>query len=387
LDSASAGDTIIVHRGVYHQSVVITKSISLVGDGAILDGTHPADTGTTLTSSTITISQGVSDVSTRGFEMRDYSEHGIQAWNDGTRNIKVTNNVIHDISGDAINVGNDGTGLHQNWFIAKNTLVNNVQCIHLSGENAVISNNTLKGFDGYGIYVQGKDIVISKNTVEESQHSSGIFVGRTGRDNRDSERITIIDNVVRNTPTGCILLVTFSQEAQLHDISIMSNKVSHCGDGIVVEREASFSDPITNVVISDNQVDNNVGIGIIVQGVSYAKVAGNRVNDNGHSGIGVIWGSSHIEVMMNLIVHNGRHGIEIMGSDYNRVIGNTVKANGLSEPEVSAGITLISSSDSTSDYNVVMLNLAKGNVQFDLYDDGTGTGNVWKLNRYDTKNW
>ena len=107
------------------------------------------------------------------------------------------------------------------------------------------------------------------------------------------------------------------------------------------------------------------------------------MNDNRQSGIEVIWGSSHIEVMMNLIVHNGRYGIEIVGSDYNKVTGNTVKANGWSKPEISAGIAL----DFASDYNVVTLNLAKGNVQFDLYDDGTGTGNVWKLNTYNTKNW
>jgi parallel beta-helix repeat protein len=379
LDSASARDTIIVDRGEYHQSVVIKKSISLVGDGAILDGNPPADSY--LAPDAVTIAGGVSGVTIKQFEIRYYS-NGIQASNGDTRNVKVIGNVIHDTD-TAINVGNDGAGLHQNWFIAENTLLNNGYGIHLSGENAVISNNIVKQFGTYGIYVQGEDIVISKNTVEESKgYFSGIFVGRTGEDERDSRHITIIGNVVTNAPTG-MLLVTEAKEAQLDDIKIMSNKVSQCGNGIVVEKLASFSGPITSVVISGNQVDNNAYVGIVLQLVIYANVAGNRVNDNGHSGIEVTSGSSHIEVTMNLIVHNGRYGIEIAGSDYNKVTGNTVKANGWSKPEISAGIAL----DSTSDYNVVTLNLAKGNVQFDLYYDGTGMGNVWKLNTYDTKNW
>ena len=167
LNSASAGDTIIVHKGVYHQSVVIKKSISLVGDTAILDGSTPADGGTVLTSDAITIAGGVSGVTIKRFEIRDYS-NGIQASNGDTRNVKIMDNVIHDTD-TAINVGNDGTGLHQNWFIDQNTLLNNgATGIHLSGENAVISNNIVKKFGSYGIYVQGEDIVISKNTVEES---------------------------------------------------------------------------------------------------------------------------------------------------------------------------------------------------------------------------
>ena len=48
VDAASPGDTIIVHKGEYHQSVKIgTNDITLKGAGAILDGTPPADPGTT----------------------------------------------------------------------------------------------------------------------------------------------------------------------------------------------------------------------------------------------------------------------------------------------------------------------------------------------------
>jgi parallel beta-helix repeat protein len=361
---------------VYHQSVVITKSISLVGDGAILDGSPPADGGTVLTSDAITIAGGVSGVTIKQFEIRDYSMDGIQASNGDTRNVKITNNVIHD-TGTAINVGNDGNGLHQDWFVAQNTLLNNGYGIHLSGENAVISNNIVKQFGTYGIYVQGEDIVISKNTVEESNgYLSGIFVGRTGEDKRDSRDVTIIGNVVTNAATG-MLLATSAEEAQLNDIKIMSNKVSQCGgDGIVVEKMASYSGPITNVVISYNTVDNNGGAGIIVQGVTQGQVSANTVtNSESHSGI-ILIDSSKITVAGNVVRNNLLDGIEINSSNDNTVIGNTVSGN-------TWGIVLV---EGSSD-NVIMSNRAKGNTQYDLFWDGTGTGNVWKLNTYDTKNW
>lgn len=124
LDSAKPGDTVIVHAGVYNQSVVITKSINLIENGAILDGTPPADSGTTLQNDSIIIGQGVSDVTVRNFEIRNYlgtGGNGIAAWNNGTSNIQIINNVIHD-TGIAINVGNGGTGFHENWFISNNTV-------------------------------------------------------------------------------------------------------------------------------------------------------------------------------------------------------------------------------------------------------------------------
>ncbi|MGB9659724.1 MAG: hypothetical protein ACPLY9_04295 [Nitrososphaerales archaeon] len=38
-------------------------------------------------------------------------------------------------------------------------------------------------------------------------------------------------------------------------------------------------------------------------------------------------------------------------------------------------------------YNIIAFNIVKDNVKYDLFDDGTGTGNIWEFNIYDTKNW
>jgi len=82
------------------------------------------------------------------------------------------------------------------------------------------------------------------------------------------------------------------------------------------------------------------------------------------------------DVVVELVRNSRDEGIGIISSNDNMVIGNTVSGN-------TWGIVLVEGSSR----NIIMSNRARGNTQYDLFDDGTGTGNVWKLNSYDTKNW
>jgi parallel beta-helix repeat protein len=142
----------------------------------------------------------------------------------------------------------------------------------------------------------------------------------------------------------------------------------------------SYSALIRSVFVSSNEVHNNIGAGILLQGISHGIVWANNVTNNGSSGIVVMY-SDHINVLYGSVHDNG-WGIVIAGSNNNKVIGNIVRNN------YNWGIALIMDDlGITSNNNVVRFNLAKGNVQFDLYDDGTGTGNVWSYNIYNTKNW
>lgn len=360
LDSASARDTIIVDRGVYHQSFIITKSISLVGDAAILDGSPPADGGTVLTSDAITIAGGVSGVTIKRFEIRYYS-YGIQASNGRTSNINILANVIHDISIAGVNAAG-GTALPENWFI---------------------NGNTIRNF-GIGIDVsQGRRVVISNNLADQSSQGAGEFGAGVRVDIQpdstlDSETVTVTGNKITRAFTG-IYIASMSAHAQLRHIVVISNRVSSCGDGIDILQFTTDARPIEDVVVSYNTVDNNVGVAILLQGVSRGQVLANTLTNNlGLFGAGMVVAySSRITISRNLIRHNNVDGIEISSSNDNMVIGNTATDNGR------WGIAL----KDGSSRNVIMSNRAKGNIEYDLFDDRTGTGNVWKLNSYDTKNW
>ena len=184
VDSANPGDTIIVHAGTYNQSVVFgseDSDITLKGkDGAILDGTSLT------TVDGIKLLAGVSGVTIEGFEICNYTGLGtgqgnaIQAWNDGTSDITIENNVMHDNSWNAILVGNEGTGLHTGWVVEKNTIYGN-RWYSLELTNAadsVIKENTVTG--GFaGILVQVRNTNVNNVEVEENIVSGatyGIYV-------------------------------------------------------------------------------------------------------------------------------------------------------------------------------------------------------------------
>lgn len=333
VDSSSPGDKIIVHTGEYHQSVIITKSIKLIGNGAILDGNPPADTGTTLEGDGIAIAQGVSGVIVKGFEIRDYSSSASSVVTaDGASNIKIINNMIYNVFS-GIYIGN--------------------------GKNVVISNNVVKDSDFRGIEIAA--------------------------DITNSENIKVMNNKVTEITTlypefgGHGIYVIGVKE--LKNVMIMGNQISDCqNDGVKVRSDVDPGD-VRNVLISGNKIDNNGDIGINLEGVSYAKLRMNKVTNNMRSGI-LLSASDHIDVIAGSVLDNG-YGIVIAGSENNRVIGNRVRKNR------EWGIALVEDEyHFTSNNNVVASNIAKGNVLYDLYDDGTGTGNIWRRsNIYKTKNW
>jgi parallel beta-helix repeat protein len=209
--------------------------------------------------------------------------------------------------------------------------------------------------------------------------SLGLEYGSTSnRTALDSEIVTLTGNKITKAYVG-IYIASMSAHAQLRHMVVISNTVSSCDDGIDILQYTTDARLIEDVVVSYNTVDNNVGAAILLQGVSRGQVLANTLTNNlGLFGAGIIVAhSSRITISRNLIRHNNVDGIEIASSNDNMVIGNTATDNGRWRIALKNG----------SSRNVIMSNIAKGNIQYDLFDDQTGTGNVWKLNSYNTKNW
>lgn|GEM_PF-2760145 len=170
--------------------------------------------------------------------------------------------------------------------------------------------------------------------------------------------------------------------AELKEITITNNTVSDCGeDGIAVLKLSEDFKNSRDVLIHNN----NGGAGILLEGVSYGEVLENELTNNDLGGIVIVLGSDNIIVKMNSVLQNGifyeKAGIHIQESSNNTVVWNTVRDNGI-------GIVRFSpDSVFETSYNIIAFNVVKDNVEYDLFDDGTGTGNIWEFNIYDTKNW
>jgi parallel beta-helix repeat protein len=202
----------------------------------------------------------------------------------------------------------------------------------------------------------------------------------------DSEGVTVTGNKITHASSligQAIYVTSSSATAHLKHIVVIRNTVSNNGGGgiFIGQIYSPTYPPIEDVVVSFNTVDNNGGTGIDLQGpVTGVQVSANTITNNGLDGIHSLI-NSKITISGNLIRHNLRDGIVIVSSNGNQVIGNTVS-------ESRYGIYLATGVGFTPPIrNVIMFNTAKGNFVYDLYWDGTGTGNVWKLNSYDTKNW
>jgi parallel beta-helix repeat protein len=354
VDAASPGDKIRVCAGVYAENVLIgpTQSgITLKGDpGAILDGSTLGD------GDGITLQSGVSDVTIKSFEIRNYNGissgvgNAIQAWNCGTSNITIKENVIHDNSWNGILVGNEGEAVHTGWRIKENQVYNN-------------------GFADIEL-TNGKDSEIKGNTVASGSASffDGILVQARNFDygylscsppgaTVTSSAVKVSDNKVTGPyPVAGMDLIALAggtvgpRKAVLQDVKVAKNEVD--GARILARGFAGAfggtldtASDATSIRVVENDVHNSPVPGIHLSRVTDSNVTKNQANGN-------------------------ERGIVLVDSDNNSVKENTANNN------TTYGVRLIV--DSTG--NTITENTATGNGTFDLFHDGSSTPNAWTDN-------
>jgi len=355
VNAASSGDTIRVCAGVYNEVVTINKNdLTLKGEpGAILDGTT---IGNVTPDAGMVISTGVSGITIKGFEIRNYTSpftgegDGIQAWNCGTSKITVKENVIHDNSWNGILVGNEGEALHTGWSIKENNVYNN-------------------GFADIEL-TNGKDSEIKENTVASGSASffDGILVQARNFDygylpcsppgaTVTSSGIKVSDNEVTGPyPVAGVDLIALAggtvgpRTAVLQDVKVAENEVDGArilargfagtfGGTLATASDAKF------IKIAENNVQNSPVPGIHLSRVTDSDIAENQVSDN-------------------------ERGIVLVDSDNNSIEENEADNN------TTYGIRLIVGSTG----NTISENTATGNGTFDMFHDDTSTPNTWDEN-------
>lgn len=175
---SSVGDTVFVHRGIYHESVVVSKAINLIGEDkntTIIDGVERA------------IFVYCRGVKVSGFTIQN-CDAGIFIESDG--NI-VSNNILKNNSRGIWGLESD------NNIISDNILENNNQSIVLSlhSDNNTVSGNILKNNDrGITLGLGSSDNKITDNLIINSSY--GVYLEDLCCNNIFS------NNIIKNNEVG-----------------------------------------------------------------------------------------------------------------------------------------------------------------------------------------
>lgn len=167
VNNANPGDTIFVHKGrTYYENVVITKSISLIGEekeSTIIDGSGRES---------VLFIKGVDNVIVKGFTIRNsgaflYNSSGILI--ERSSGSIITENIISD------NYNGISLFYSSNNLICYNNIQNSYEGIILWGSfNNLIKNNTISSnFDGIFLYSSQNNTFLVNAILN---NSCGIYI-------------------------------------------------------------------------------------------------------------------------------------------------------------------------------------------------------------------
>jgi parallel beta-helix repeat protein len=254
INAANPGDTIFVYNGTYYESVVVNKTVSLIGENrntTIIDGNKAARvvsvTANDVILENLTIQNSLPWYASSGCLyitsnsniiqnniITNNGENGMGIWLDSTVNNTVTNNDITenyfgitliDSSNNTIannNVtNNSGYGVYLSSsmcnVISSNTIVNNPWGVILDYSLSInMNNNTISESNYYGVALSGSsDSNLTNNVVNSSIY--GIVLST-------SKNLTLKNNNITNNQY-CLGIHGWLLSEYLHDIDI-SNTVN-----------------------------------------------------------------------------------------------------------------------------------------------------------------
>jgi len=284
IDDANPGDTVFVYAGVYYESLLIDKSINLIGedkkdtiiDANGLDGVEISADWVTL--SCFTIQNGLNK---NGIVLSEYS----------------SNNTIIDNIITNSNHGIDLDSSNNNNLISDNAITNNnYYGIHLShSSNNIIMDNTIteNSNDGISLGFSDNNNIISGNTI---------ISNRGGIDFYNSDNNIITDNTITKSEYYGTVLSEFSSNNLISNNTITNNDYT----GIRIRR-MSYNNTVVDNTISENSYN-----GMAIYDSQENAISGNTITLNKNNGIYLEFASNnkiyHNNFMDNKIHANTKHG-------------------------------------------------------------------------------
>ena len=174
IDNADAGSTIIVQNGTYSEDIIVPKSLSIVGEGAIIKSNNVA----------FNILSTANTTSISGFNIFVSSDEGVGILVNAS-DCKITDNKI---SGGKVGILSDAKisnkdielYLIENISVIGNSITNCCESgISIKASNPTISNNNItnivsKKEKAYGIHVDGAAFFSNSSVLVTNNHVSNI---------------------------------------------------------------------------------------------------------------------------------------------------------------------------------------------------------------------
>jgi len=368
------GHTIRVDAGIYHENLIVYKSITLEGEDKITTVIHGAFVSK-------------NNVSIGGFTIQDGSRWG-EAGIDIASNYNIISDNIISNSYYGIKLGGHNNLIHGNAFINsglyldgsyQNTVtantVNSKPLVYLQEKSNVIVENDA----GQIILIKSNDVII--RNLKISNTSVGIQIWETNN-------CRIVNNIISHNNDDGISLTDSCSNNIIEDNVISNNNL----DGIDLWNNCCDN------VIEDNVISNNSLYGIALRWCCYA----NTIKDNkifyNDEGIRLYQFCRNNTIEGNIISHNNDDGIHLMDSCSNNIIEDNIISHN------NDGIGLISSDNNLIKDNNILNNSNNGifagfassnsTIEDNIisYNNNNGvclvfTNNITLMNNYCTSNF
>lgn len=233
IDSSKNGDRIYVYGGTYDESLVINKSIDIVGE-------NQNKTFLNFKGIFYCIIIKCRNISVSNFTIRD-SSIGIYASSDkSNENISIFNmNFYNNTNAILLDSGSNNISIFSNFF------KNNTECLRLynSSDNIIKNNHFEKNEECVKFFDTSKNNLIANNSFLNSFNGLGISLTRWSNNN-----------------------------------TILSNNISNGDDGISI-------DLCSKIKIEGNMIFNNSNKGIYIKDSKYIEIFNNSIIKNGYHGL------------------------------------------------------------------------------------------------------
>ena len=226
IDSASNGDTILVYNGTYHETLIIDKSINLIGSG---DGEKIINYNANESNQSYIILITADNCKIKGFKIINsyYSSNSMGISIESSNNVISTNTILNTEKG--IYIERDSAN---NNVLGNNIFYNQYGINTEYSDSNNISKNNIYLNSLYGIYIYSSDNnIVTDNIISDGEY--GIRI-------KGSENNEIFRNLIFNNQRGMYFCCgahnnimyynAFEQNSEFNAYDSLSNQ---CNNGSV----------------------------------------------------------------------------------------------------------------------------------------------------------